>query len=273
MNPHTKQAHASHFGAKGVSACYGVGVNPFLTALKFLTILPISKKLDMQAQELAKSASYFPLVGALIGLLLVAVDFILRPLFPDSIVNLFILITLIVVTGALHLDGFMDSVDGLFSAQNKKRILEIMRDSKVGSFAILAVVCLLLLKLSFLNEIQQNVRYSTLILMPALSRWGVVYLAKIYPYARKTAGIGEPFARLVGIKELIGATLFMAILLGLLFQLKGIIVWLGVFVILILLGRWINKKLGGMTGDTYGAIIETIEVVFLISVYLLTNIT
>lgn len=239
----------------------------FLIALKFLTILPVGKNLEIQDKELAKSASYFPLVGALIGLLLVAVDFIFRPLFPDSIVNLFILITLILITGALHLDGFMDSIDGLFSGQDKKRILEIMRDSKVGSFAVLAVICLLLLKLSFLNEIQTNVRYSTLILMPALSRWGVVYLIKIYPYARKTTGTGEPFARLVGTKELIGATLFMAILIGLLLQLKGIIVWLAVFVVLILLSRLISKKIGGMTGDTYGAIIETLEVVTLVSVY------
>ncbi len=240
----------------------------FLVALKFLTILPVGKNLDIQDKELAKSASYFPLVGALLGLLLVTVDFILRPLFPDSIINLSILITLILVTGALHLDGFMDSIDGLFSGQSKKRMLEIMRDSRVGSFGVIAVICLLLLKLSFLNEIQGGIRYSTLILMPALSRWVVVYLAKVYPYARKSKGTGEPFAKLVGSKELIKATLFVAILIGLLLQLRGIIIWLGVFMILILLGRWINKKISGMTGDTYGAIIETIEVVFLISVYL-----
>ncbi len=239
----------------------------FLIALKFLTILPVGRNLEIQDKELAKSASYFPLVGALIGLLLVGIDFIFRPFFLGSIVNLFVLITLILITGALHLDGFMDSVDGLFSGKDKNRILEIMRDSKVGSFAVLAVICLLLLKLSFLNEIQPNIRYSTLILMPALSRWGVVCLAKIYPYARKTAGTGEPFARLVGAKELIRATLFMAILTGLLFQLKGIIVWLAVFAVLILLSKWINKKIGGMTGDTYGAIIETLEVVILVSVY------
>ncbi len=244
----------------------------FLTALKFLTILPVHKKMDIQDKKLAKSAGYFPLVGALIGLLLVAVDFILRPFFPDSIVNLFILITLILVTGALHLDGFMDSIDGFFSGQNKKRILEIMRDSRIGSFGILAVICLLLLKLSLLNEIQFSIRYSTLILMPALSRWSVVYLAKIYPYARKSKGTGEPFAKLVGKKELIIATLFMAVLIGLLFQLKGIIIWLGAFVILILLGRWINKKIDGMTGDTYGAMIEIIEIIILISIYCISSI-
>ncbi|MFA4880534.1 MAG: adenosylcobinamide-GDP ribazoletransferase [Candidatus Doudnabacteria bacterium] len=248
------------------------GVKSFLVALKFLTILPVGKDWEIQDKELAKSVSYFPLVGALIGLLLVAVDFIFGPLFPDAIVNLFILIILIIVTGALHLDGFMDSIDGLFSGQNKNRILEIMRDSKIGSFGILAVICLLSLKFSFLNEMQPAVRYPVLILMPALSRWGVVYLAKIYPYARKGKGIGEPFAKLVGEKELIGATLFMAILIGLLLQLKGIVIWLGVFMVLILLGRWINRKISGMTGDTYGAIIETIEVVFLVSVYCINSI-
>ena len=241
----------------------------FLIALKFLTALPVGKNLAIQDNELAQAAGYFPLVGALIGLLLVVADFIFKPLFPDSIVNLLILITLLLITGTLHLDGFMDSIDGLFSGKDKNRILEIMRDSRVGSFAVLAVVCLLLLKLYFLNEIQSNIYYSTLILMPAFSRWSVVCLAKIYPYARDTAGTGEPFARLVGTKELIKATLFMAILTVFLMQLKGIMVWLAVFTALIFLSGWINKKIGGMTGDTYGAIIETLEVVTLISVYLI----
>jgi len=259
----------------------------FLTAVKFLTILPISKKLVPQDKELAKSAVYFPLVGALIGLLLVAVDFILRPFFPNLIVNLFILITLILVTGALHLDGFMDSVDGLFSGRNKNRILEIMRNSKVGSFGVISVICLLLLKLSFLNEIQSGIRYSVLILIPVLSRWAVVYAAKNYSYARNTSGTGEPFARLVVRRELVGATLFAALLVGLLSQMKGIttkqgfdisnllgfiMIWFTVFISLFLLSKWINKKLGGMTGDTYGAIIEITEVVVLVSVYCFNSI-
>lgn len=239
----------------------------FLVALKFLTILPVGKNWEIQDKELAKSASYFPLVGALIGLLLVAVDFILRPLFPDSIVNLFLLITLILVTGALHLDGFMDSIDGLFSGKDKNRILEIMRDSRTGAFAVVAVFCLLLLKLSFLNEIQPNVRYATLILMPVLSRWAVVYAIWDYPYARNTSGTGEPFARLVGVREFISATVFAAILVIFLMQFKGIIIWSIAFLFLLLVARWISKKIGGMTGDTYGAIIEILEVVTLVSVY------
>ncbi len=239
----------------------------FLTALTFLTIFPVGKKLKIQEKELAKSAAYFPLAGALIGLLLAAVDFILKPFFPNSIVNLLTLITLILITGALHLDGFMDSVDGLFSGKDKNGILEIMRDSRIGAFAVVAVIFLLLLKLSFLSEIQPDIYYQILILMPALSRWAAVYSAWQYPYARKTGGLGKPFAELVGIKELIKATFFMAILTGLLLQLNGIIIWLAVFTVLFLLARQINKKIGGMTGDTYGAIIEISEVVILISAY------
>ncbi len=244
----------------------------FLTAVKFLTILPVGKKFALQDKELAKSAVYFPLVGALIGLLLVAVDFILRPFFPDLIVNLFILIALILVTGGLHLDGFMDSIDGLFSGRDKNRILEIMRDSKVGAFGTMAVIFLILLKLSFLNEIQSGIRYSVLILMPVLSRWAAVYAAKNYPYARSTSGTGEPFARLVGRGELISATVFTAILAIFLLGFRGIIIWFIAFLVLLLLTGWINKKIHGMTGDTYGAIIEITEVVVLVSVYCFNSI-
>jgi len=243
----------------------------FLIALKFLTIIPISKKLALQDEELAKSAIYFPLVGALIGLLLVAVDFIFRYIFPDSIVNLFILITLILITGALHLDGFMDSIDGLFSGKDKNRILEIMRDSKRGTFAVVAVILLLLLKLSFLNEIQFNIRYPILILMPALSRWAVVYSAWQYPYAREGEGLGKSLAKLVNKRDFVGATIFVVVLSSLLLRLKGIIILFIVFGFLLLLTKWINKKIGGMTGDTYGAIIETLEVVTLVSVYCINS--
>ncbi len=242
----------------------------FLIALKFLTVFPAGKELDIPKNDLAKSAFYFPLVGVLIGLSLIAVDFILKPFFPDSIVNLFILLALILVTGALHLDGFMDSIDGLFSGGDKNRILEIMRDNKMGAFAVVAVIFLLLLKLSFLNEIQPDIRYSILILMPALSRWTAVYSAWRYPYARKGEdGLGKLLAKLVGKKEFIGATIFVLILSGLLLRLKGIIILCLLFGIIFLLAKWINKKIGGMTGDTYGAIIEIAEAAILIFVYCL----
>lgn len=244
----------------------------FLVALKFLTIFPVGKKLTLQDEELAKSAIYFPLVGALIGLSLVAVDFVLRPLFPNLIINLFILITLILITGVLHLDGFMDSIDGLFSGQNRNRILEIMRDSKIGAFAVAAVIFLLLLKLSFLNEIQLDIRYSILILMPVLSRWTIVYSAWKYPYARKGEGLGKSLAKLVSKRDLVGTTIFVVILSILLLRLKGILILFIIFGALFLLTKWINKKIGGMTGDTYGAIIETIEVVFLVLVYCINSI-
>ncbi len=242
-------------------------IKSFLIALKFLTIFPVGKNLDMQKRGVAQSMVYFPLVGALIGLLLVAVDFIFKIFFPSFIVNIFILIFLALITGALHLDGFIDSMDGLLSGKGEKKILKIMRDSRIGSFGVLAVIFLILLKLSFLNEIVSGIRYPILILMPIISRWAVVYAAKKFPYARETSGTGEPFAKFIGTRELIYATVFTAILAILLMQLKGIIILFIAFLILLLLTSWINKKIHGMTGDTYGAIIEIVEVVILISAY------
>lgn len=241
----------------------------FLIALKFLTTISFGKNLNMQDKELARSALYFPLVGALIGLILVAVDFVFKIFLPGPIVNVFILVILALITGALHLDGFIDSMDGLLSGREKKKILEIMRDSRIGSFGVLAAIFLILLKLSFLNEIVSEIRYPILIIMPVISRWAAVYAAWNYPYARDTSGTGEPFAKLAGAKEFIGATVFAAILAIFLMRFKGIIIWLAAFLFLLLLTKWINKKIGGMTGDTYGAIIEIMELIILILAYLI----
>ncbi len=245
----------------------------FLTALQFLTIFPLGRAGSRENnRELAQSAMYFPLVGALIGSILVVVDLISRLFFPQLIVNLFILIVLVLITGALHLDGFIDSMDGLLSGKKKKKILEIMRDSRVGSFGVLAAIFLVLLKLSFLNEIVSYIRYPILIIMPVVSRWAAVYTIWKYPYARDTSGIGKSFAKLVRGKELIVATIFTALLVISLLTFKGVVIWLVVFLVLLIMTNWISKKIGGMTGDTYGAIVEIAEIVVLISASLINSI-
>lgn len=241
----------------------------FFLALGFLTIIPVGKVFGARDdKELAKSVRCFPLAGATIGLLLIVADFILRPFFSEFIVSLFILIVLITATGALHLDGFIDSIDGLFSGRDKKRMLEIMLDSRAGAFGTIAVICLLLLKFSFLNEIQSDIRYFALIFMPIISRWAAVYAIYKYPHA-ETKGAGEIFANLVNFKDFILATLFTLFLAAILLRFNGLIIWSIIFIILFLLTKWINKKLGGLTGDIYGGLIEITEIVILILVYLL----
>jgi adenosylcobinamide-GDP ribazoletransferase len=178
-------------------------------------------------------------------------------------------IIFIFITGGFHLDGFVDLADGFSSGSNKDKILEIMRDNRVGALGVISVICLILLKISFLNEIPATVFYPALILMPVISRWTIVFNADKYPYARKTDGLGEPFAKFAGTKELVLATLFTLVFAGLLMQFKGLIIWFAIMAVLFLLGRWISKKIGGMTGDAYGAMVEITEVLFLIFVYLI----
>ena len=243
----------------------------FLTALKFLTVLPFGKKLEFQEKELAKSTGYFPLVGVLIGLLLVAVDFILSPFFSNSIVNLFILITLIVITGALHLDGFMDAVDGLFGGQDQDEKLRIMKDTQTGSFGIVALIVLLLLKFTLISELSgERIFPLILILMPALGRWSMVSAMPFYPYPRKK-GTGS-FTKFVEKKDVLIATVIMFVLTIGLLRLEGLILLFGTFIFMVLITQLISRKIGGMTGDTYGALNEVIEVVILISAYGLNKI-
>jgi adenosylcobinamide-GDP ribazoletransferase len=239
----------------------------FLRAINFLTVIPFDKYLSMEREEVAQSSSYFPLVGALMGLFLVLVNAVLGPVFSDQITNLFILVALVALSGGLHLDGFVDSADGLFSGKDKKGALEIMKDSRVGAFGILSLIFLVLFKFSLLNEIDFSIKAAVLILMPALSRWTIVFNGFFYPYARQGQGAGEPFANLVGKKELIEASIFTFFLSFFFLGAQGLLAWLIVFLFNLLLGKLIEKKIKGMTGDTYGALVEVAEVVFLIAVY------
>src|SRR3954468_15825082 len=118
----------------------------FLAALKFLTTLPVPLRKPVEAEDLARGGRYFPLVGLLLGLILTLVYGLLILFLPSSLVTLLLVIALLVLTGALHFDGFLDSCDGLFGYHSTERRLEIMRDSRVGTFGVAGGICLLALK-------------------------------------------------------------------------------------------------------------------------------
>ncbi len=234
----------------------------FLIALKFLTILPVGKKLDIQDKELAKSIKYFPLIGILIGCILASVNFLFSLIFSSIIVSVIILISLIWVTGGLHLDGFMDTVDGLFGGMNKGKRLRIMRDSRIGSFAVIAFVSLFLLKFTLILELSgQKLFPLILILMPALGRWSMVCAMPFYGYPRKK-GMGS-FIKFILKKDVLIASIIMFTFAMGLLKWKGLILLVATFVFMLLITKFISRKIKGMTGDTYGALNEIVEVLFL----------
>jgi adenosylcobinamide-GDP ribazoletransferase len=233
----------------------------FLEAVRFLTIIPIPSRKATTAGAVVGSA-YFPLVGALIGGLLVLVSRLLTRLWSAQLVSVILVVSWVVLTGGMHLDGLADASDAMLSRRTRAQKLAIMKDSAVGTFGALAVFCTLLLKVSFLGELSPALQLRALALVPALGRWAMVQAALFYPPAREE-GMGRFFSEHVRGRDFVVATLLMVGLAFLLLRFWGLAVFGGLWLVAALINRSFNKALGGLTGDTYGALCEISEVLAL----------
>ena len=239
-----------------------------IAAFQFLTIVPLRQKTEVG--ELGRSLAFFPFVGLVIGGLLYGLDRLLELAFPAALVNILLIIALIVVTRALHFDGFIDTCDGLAGGSTPEARLEIMRDSRVGGFGVVGACCLILLLYVSLSILPDEWRMEALILMPAIARWTMVYAVTAYPYARGGEGLGTGFKEGAGWPWAAVATaITLAACMGLMW-LDGLAVMAGAWSIAFIAAFYLSRKLGGLTGDTYGAINEVVEVAVLILIPLIT---
>jgi adenosylcobinamide-GDP ribazoletransferase len=218
-----------------------------------------------------RATVFFPVAGAILGAVMAALVWVAGPYLPHQLLASLLIFIMVVLTGGIHLDGFMDSIDGLFSGRPRENKLEIMRDSRVGAFGVIGVICLLLLKFNLLAGISYHVLIKLLIAVPALSRWNMSFAVVVFPYARP-AGLGTIYKEYSGIKELIWASFLAAAITGLVLGVYGVLLMILGAVITYLLGIKITKELGGLTGDTYGFISELSEVMMLLAAYLLLSI-
>jgi adenosylcobinamide-GDP ribazoletransferase len=242
----------------------------FLAALQFLTIIPLPWRRGVSPENLALSTGYFPLVGLIIGLLLTSLNWLLGWFLPTAVVHVLLIIFLAVISGALHLDGLADTCDGMAGGKSPEERWQVMDDSRVGSFGIISVCCLLLLKYVSLNNIPQSLVTASLLLMPVVSRWAMVYAIFVYPYA-KPSGLGKVFKQGIKWLQFVTATLMALAVAAALFQLAGLAIMLGIWVIVVIMAIYLKRKFSGLTGDTYGAINEVAEVCVLLLVYLLAR--
>lgn len=164
----------------------------FFTALSFLTIFPVPDRWGGNTSDLGKSLSYFPAAGLVLGAILAAIYYGFSFILPSPVVKALLIIVMAIMTGAHHLDGLIDSFDGAVSGKSRERRLEIMTDSHVGAFGIIAAILLLLLKYASLISLDEGMLMPALLLMPALSRWIMVSAIFTFPYARN-AGLGLSF--------------------------------------------------------------------------------
>jgi adenosylcobinamide-GDP ribazoletransferase len=235
----------------------------FLIALQFLTIIKLSRKIDITEENLGISMSYFPVVGLCIGLVLVLARWSLAFVLPSSVVDVLVIAILVVLTGALHLDGFADTVDGLAGRGDREKTLAIMRDSKIGTFAVVGITLILLLKTTSLASLPLFMKDKSLLLMAVLGRWATVPLAAFFPYARAGHGTALAFSRFAGIREVIIASLIALGIAVRLLQYKGLIIFVAVALVSCLLGLFFKSRIGGVTGDIMGAACEVSEIVVL----------
>ena len=249
-----------------------------LAAIRFLTSIPLPWGREASREEFVRSVGYYPVVGLLIGLILAGLCWLLGLFLPSAVVNMLLIVALVVISGALHLDGFVDTCDGIGGHKTPEERWQVMRDSRVGGFGVIGACCLLLVKYISLNSVPQPLLMMTLVLMPVISRWAMVYAIFAYPSARPS-GLGKERKQATDCPRFILATLItLALAIGLArlanityFYLAGPAIMLGIWVIVIAMGAYFKRKFYGLTGDTYGAINEVAEVCVLILVCLLAH--
>ena len=240
-----------------------------VAATRFLSVLPLpgpSNRFETNSvdeQTLHLGSAYFPFVGFLLATMLYLVQLLFGFALPQLVLSAVLVVALMVLTGGLHMDGLMDTCDGLFGGRTRERRLEIMRDSRVGSFGVLGGVCILLLKFALFASIEPQVRSLALFIVLPCSRWAMVLALRVFPPARDS-GLGATFRNSVTMPRLVGAavTAFLfALVIG---NIAGVLVWCVATGVALLLGTWATRLLGGLTGDIYGAIAECSEVVVLL---------
>jgi adenosylcobinamide-GDP ribazoletransferase len=216
-------------------------------------------------------------VGFVIGLILVYADKALLWIFPDTVSNIFLLILSVVITRALHIDGLADSIDGIMGGKDQESRLAIMRDSRIGTAGVLSIVFVLMIKYACLNTLFYDYRTAALLTAPAFSRWSQMLMMFEAGYGRED-GMGKAFVGHVRLGGLIAASVITVVISGfVIYQYDTRTAFLAVGIplavgLLTFFWRWfVVRKVGGVTGDSVGAVSEMSETLtFLLFVFLLS---
>ncbi len=256
-----------------------------LLAFQFLTIIPVKTGMTDNEDDIAKSSSAFVMVGFIQGMLLIATDYVSGRVFRPDLVTGIILFVLVLSSGGFHLDGLSDTFDAIAAKSkenieiDRKRRLSIMKDSSTGPIGVISIVFAILLKFLALNSLSHFSLFTfhfSLLLMPMLSKWAMV-ISMFHGKPAREEGLGRIFINRIGFKEIAISTLILLLLLifsQVFFssytsksQYAFYAVLLVITYLLCRVGvNFFNRKFGGLTGDTLGAISEITEIIFLLMV-------
>ena len=241
--------------------------------LSFFTRLPVPY-VEYEEKLYVKGIKTIPFVGIVLGLILYLVSFV-GEIFHPQVTAVILLLTYIFMTGGLHLDGLADTCDGVFSGRERERMLEIMKDSRIGSFGVLSMLFFFV----FYAVMYQFLPREALLILPVIGKSAPLISASMAEYARPS-GMGQLLVDNIKAPEVTVAVLLPLVLSGmtvvfgqgLLLVLTCTVATLVAELSVVMLTRWLKKKLGGITGDTHGMVCEVSQMVFTFTVYALIQV-
>jgi adenosylcobinamide-GDP ribazoletransferase len=244
----------------------------FFTALMFFTRIPCPKWVDHSEEYLNKSSRYFPLMGWIVGGFSAIIYFFSAYILPIPIAILLSMVASIYITGAFHEDGVADVCDGFGGGWTKEKIMDIMKDSRVGAFGVIGMVLILLIKYTSLVSapVQYRLMIPFLIISAhSLSRFVAVTFLVTHEYSRTEGSKSKPLATKMSAGSFIVAFVFGLVPLVLFSayykKYELILLVIPLYLVKILLGRFFKKWIGGYTGDCLGATQQICEIVFYLS--------
>ena len=238
-------------------------MNTLILTIQLMTRIPIKKQIDVDDKMLSRGVAYWPVVGVIIGLFQACIFWLCTHIFPVSIAAVLAVLSELCITGGFHLDGLCDTADAIYSARTRERMLEIMKDSRVGTNGVIAAFFDLTLKILLVMHTAHPV--IVLILAPIAGKMvqGILMYKAVYP---RDKGLGHSYIGRISLMVCLICTCLgggvIAIVMALTMHW-----WMIAVVPVCLLAafgfrRYIEGKIGGMTGDTLGAGSEVIEILF-----------
>lgn len=236
-----------------------------MTAIRFLTILPLPGSGENDTSFFGAALFYFPITGLIIGSFGALCAFVLVNTLPIGVAAVLLTIFLSLASGFLHLDGLADSCDGLLSARPAPKCLEIMRDSRIGVMGAAALSAVFLLKTASIAASDPANIYYALIIAPVAGRTSIIFMMALLPYARKNEGLGLLFYSANKRWAVFFSALLFITVTATLVPSKFMALSL-TLVVSVAVFSWVcRKKIGGATGDTLGAVCEITETMILIA--------
>jgi adenosylcobinamide-GDP ribazoletransferase len=234
-------------------------IDDFLVAAQFLTRFPVPR-VRFDPDSLSRAAKFFPVVGLIIGLGASVLQRIAAPHLSHPLVALLVLTFLVLITSGLHEDGLADTADGFGGGWNREQVLTILRDSRIGSFGALALVLSVLARFLLLSSLPVNRFTAFIVSAHVLCRWTTLPLSYFLPPARESDGQGARIAQKISPASLLIGTLLSFAIVFYFMRTEFWIPALVALVITALSGLYYSRRIGGVTGDCFGATNQLAEI-------------